>query len=713
MEKKKSIVWAIAAVLLIAMVGSASANCVCDDGYCNNVERSYYTCGDTVTESCTFNADMSCPYTGGLSFTNRNHALTIGADNVVIEGAGHTLDGVAPGVCNWNHPTYPSIWIRTRAGIANHNYSGDHDHRGYGYNNVTINNLTVSKFCYGMFYRGGPDQDDEHVENCTIYNCTIRDNGNVSTPQYGTYGILFYWNVDNSTIDDCEVCYNTGSENIIPPCEAGGMGIQLWKACDYNNITNNYIHHNYHAGICSKACCKHLYIAHNNVTQNSHYDAKGPSGGIVGRCIYSDHWVIEHNNITDNYGPGIFTGGSRNVAQYNNISGCKNKITGSNYDLSEGYGVWFPGRSEAGDGHNELYWNVICDNENTDIVSCYPIGHPYQTTGDDNTCTSARDYADEGCTSPPCTYLCPGASDVDLAITGKMEEWNPQGQHDTYTVRYTVTNLGALTSVATTTSIKIDGHEVATDPVGPLASGQSHTRSNLGPFPVNTSVPVNGAGYIDNVTVCADKNNVETRDTNEANDCMWNIFGGPDLVITQIDWTWDAPQKDFTLHYTVINNGNNVAAANTLSATLMDGSHQDVCTKTVTVPQLIEGTSTSFDVGPFTMPGDHCFIDSTVDCNNVVPENDETNNQRFITPSFNYPGCCDVCGDVNCDNYVDVDDNIPLREKVSHPETTLDCEWAGDVNGDDYVDVDDIIPLREKVSHPETTLNCCGGSCPP
>ena len=72
-----------------------------------------------------------------------------------------------------------------------------------------------------------------------------------------------------------------------------------------------------------------------------------------------------------------------------------------------------------------------------------------------------------------------------------------------------------------------------------------------------------------------------------------------------------------------------------------------------------------------------------------------------------------LCGDVNCDDKVNVLDLIKLRQKVADPGTTLDCEWAGNVNCniDDKINVLDLIKLREKVADPCTTLNCCTG-CP-
>ena len=66
-----------------------------------------------------------------------------------------------------------------------------------------------------------------------------------------------------------------------------------------------------------------------------------------------------------------------------------------------------------------------------------------------------------------------------------------------------------------------------------------------------------------------------------------------------------------------------------------------------------------------------------------------------------------VCGDANCDDFVDVGDIGKLRAKVYQGES-LDCAWAGDANCDDFVDVGDIGKLRAKVYQGES-LDCCSG----
>ena len=75
---------AVAAILMISLVGATSTGCVGDD------TGTDFGCGATVTKSCTFNESLSCP---------AGYGLIIGANGITIDGTGYTLDGDSPGAC--------------------------------------------------------------------------------------------------------------------------------------------------------------------------------------------------------------------------------------------------------------------------------------------------------------------------------------------------------------------------------------------------------------------------------------------------------------------------------------------------------------------------------------------------------------------------------------------------------------------------------------
>ena len=228
-----------------------------------------FACGDVVTESCTFNCNLSC---------KKGYGLIIGTGNITIDGNGYTLDGVHPGACDsWDE----------RSGIYNK-----------GYNNITIKNLEVKNFCNGIYLEG--DMRDA-VHRNTIEGCDIHHNGNLSGGDTQTHGIKMQY-AYNSTISSNMVHHNIGKGD---GCESGGNGIFLY-AGDYNLITNNTVYGNTKTGIFTKMKPKYNNISYNTVSENG-------QGGIVLRCKLSSFFIIENNIASDNKGVGIYVGGAGNT----------------------------------------------------------------------------------------------------------------------------------------------------------------------------------------------------------------------------------------------------------------------------------------------------------------------------------------------------------------------------------------------------------------
>ena len=343
---------------------------------CVAEDSTVYRCGDTVMKSCSLNGSMTCPA--------GQHGLIIGTDGITIDGNGYAIIGSGCG------DTYI-------VGVYNYNEA-----LNCGYNNVIIKNLEVKNFCTGIRVAGNLYELGGkclvNTTNNTIDNCVVYDNGNSGYSGDYSTGIDFWPCVTYSTITRCEV-YNTTGGVATPPCESGGIGIRLKAACNHNNITCNYVHDNRHCGIFTKAKCMYNYAAYNNITGNGVIASDASTGGIILRCKCSDNWVIEKNNVTANYGPGIFIGGNFNTVKCNTILHNKNKTSG---DIKVGYGINI-GRGDGGD-YNGLYSNVACENEGVDIHTCGVGGGCVETTGDENTCDSTVSYDDKGTTG--CTYSC-------------------------------------------------------------------------------------------------------------------------------------------------------------------------------------------------------------------------------------------------------------------------------------------------------------------
>ena len=368
MDTKKSIVLtvAIAIVFLIAAVGSASAV--------------------TVINSCDFDADTQNEHYvlgGNLTCSGSEHGIIIGADGVVIDGYNETACG---GKC----------WINGGSPIS-HAWSGVYD---YLHDNIVIKNLEVKQFRNGIYLKGSVDEEDR-VENVTIENCVIHDNGGGSTTQ----GIKLKL-VCNSTIKGCEIYNQTGTGD---GCGAGGDGIFLignpgsfgWGR--NNTFTDNKIHDNRKGGIFIKGSPDYNNISYNKLWENGEASA-GETGGIILRCKQSSSNTIEHNNVSNNVGDGIYIGGANNSIRYNNVTSNRN----STDDTVKGIGLKVQRCGEQNWGgypnpeNNTIFNNRFCYNEYKDIdVVSNCEAH---VNGDENTCDWTQNYNDAGTTG--CTYRC-------------------------------------------------------------------------------------------------------------------------------------------------------------------------------------------------------------------------------------------------------------------------------------------------------------------
>ncbi|MEA1866073.1 MAG: cohesin domain-containing protein [Euryarchaeota archaeon] len=69
--------------------------------------------------------------------------------------------------------------------------------------------------------------------------------------------------------------------------------------------------------------------------------------------------------------------------------------------------------------------------------------------------------------------------------------------------------------------------------------------------------------------------------------------------------------------------------------------------------------------------------------------------------------CDGVCGDVNEDGAVDIEDVTLLLNHVNLPFAYPICEWCGDVTGDGVIDVRDVTLLLNHVNNPKDCPLCC------
>ena len=338
-----------------------------------------------------------------------NVCIDIKADDVILDGKGHCIDGVTAAA-------YSCGIAATRVDTI-----GD---------NVTIKNVEVTNFDSGIGITGLQLVSLAKFTNVVIENCLIHDNG-VDAGQG-----IYLKHVCDSTISHNDVYNQTGTGD---GCESGGNGIFLlghagFHGCGRNNvITYNNAYNNVKAGIFIKASPDYNTISYNNCSGNGE-PGHGATGGIVMRCKQCNDNNITHNNASNNFGDGIYCRGNSNTFEFNTAVGNSD----DGIDIGD-----TPGGGDGGD-NNELNHNTACDNGGTDICTCGGtcISGCCGNHGDDNTCDTTSNYDDDGIAG--CTFSCASypkgdldhngvaadAVDVAMMIKASVGDIDPNSEYD-------------------------------------------------------------------------------------------------------------------------------------------------------------------------------------------------------------------------------------------------------------------------------------------
>jgi len=320
---------------------------------------------------------------------NINDSIVVERDNIVVDGAGYTLQGTGA----WDSK---GIYLLGRS-------------------NVTTKNTTIKAFYYGMFIIRSSNNTisgnnlvmNEFGIRLSLYsyNNTLRNNSMTNN----TYNFgVFSWTLsgfvhdidDSNTVNDKPVYYWINKHDMTIPLDAGyaalinctqitlqnlnvtnnEQGILLAYTTDSkitrNNITNNYDS----IYLCSSS---NNTISGNKITKNDHYSVLllGSSNNtIIGNNI-TNNWLgiglgsssnnntIYENNIIENDEFGISLGGSSsNIISRNNIkkwhlngielgASSNNTIIGNNITDNED-GITLKDSSN----HNRIAGNNITNN---------------------------------------------------------------------------------------------------------------------------------------------------------------------------------------------------------------------------------------------------------------------------------------------------------------------------------------------------------------
>jgi parallel beta-helix repeat protein len=291
--------------------------------------------------------DISTVENVTYTFTDNifNQSIIVERDNIVVDGAGHTIQGTEvdtiPGVdlSHRSNVTIKNMEIRVFGiGIKLSNSSR---------NSISGNNITNNLF--GIYLWESP-------------NNTLRNN-DASNNKYhfGVYGSLlsqFIQDIDDSnTVDDKPVYYWVSRRNIAVPLDAGYVALVNCTGITVKNLnlTNNG------QGVLL-AFTTNSTITKNNITNN-----------VDGICLYyCSNNTVRDNGIVNNDWNGILMSLSSN---YNTISGNNITANSSGIDLSNSsnYNV-ISGNDVIANKHvsiwlryssnNSIYGNNITNNEN-------------------------------------------------------------------------------------------------------------------------------------------------------------------------------------------------------------------------------------------------------------------------------------------------------------------------------------------------------------
>ena len=348
----------IVVVILVFAARSASA-ANCGDGTGNPCQ-----CGDTVIGDWTFTGDMTCPSTGD--------GLIIGANNIVIDGAGYKMTGNENNCLCYNDGLTDEQTPAPHCGIRNNG----------NYDNVVIKNLEIENFCTGIALG---DATHISVDNNTVTGCYIHHNGNDTECGAGedvvTHGIHIVA-ANNCNITKNEITYNDGTGD---QYGSGGNGIFMFgrntPRGNYNNFTCNNLSYNAKSGFFMHTKCMHNIISSNTATGNA-------EGGIM--YSLSDYNEIKYNNMSNNANVGCRSRGGNNDLMFNTI--MNNGPIG--IDVVSGFGTG----------------SIITNNTVCGHTKDIQVGDPGNNTGDSNTCGSS-DIA--GACDWSCDTLVPVYFDFD------------------------------------------------------------------------------------------------------------------------------------------------------------------------------------------------------------------------------------------------------------------------------------------------------------
>jgi len=323
------------------------------------------SCGDTITGDTELDADLlDCEGDG----------LIIGADNIVLDCAGHTISGYGGN----------GIFLSSR-------------------NNVTIENCVMTGFQEGI--RLESSSNSNIINNAGyIHLLSSSSNNNLS----GNSGMIILESgsdnniiTDNNAFGDVGIALHLSSNNIIINNNASsghsGFGIYIGDSSNNNTLAGNTLTFNVNGiGISDSSDNTlmdndisynyrgiHIYSGSNNIIKNNNMDSNGE--GIL---LSSSSNSITGNTVSHNDQFGISVAGdSVDNTIYNNYFNntnfcrqreCDNPDCHVSKEACENCGCWVTG-NDAYAENSANYWNTTydCSTSTLNIIGGQCIGGNY------------------------------------------------------------------------------------------------------------------------------------------------------------------------------------------------------------------------------------------------------------------------------------------------------------------------------------------------
>jgi len=326
---------------------------------------------------------------------NINDSIVVERDNIIVDGAGHILEGFNSG---YGFSLYGRVNVTIKKlHIANFGY-GIYMDNSSG-NSILANNLTYNAFDGIMLWNNSNGNSVTH-NNITNSNYGISlgysTNNNVLMNEisYNSYGIngrffssennIIGNTVENNARNGIEFYGWDFSENLTISNNTiignGWAGLWLVSSANNNTVSSNYVAGNGYSGI-------ELYSSSGNIITNNTITNNADNGILVES---SKNTIIE-NNITLNHRYGLELVSSNNTIFNNSFEGnartpqvYASGSTGNSWDngYPSGGNYWsdyetrYPDASEI-DGSG--IWNIpyVIDENNQDN---YPLVNPWTPT---------------------------------------------------------------------------------------------------------------------------------------------------------------------------------------------------------------------------------------------------------------------------------------------------------------------------------------------